>query len=313
MTQEEAVKLLQKYLAGNADQDEITKIEEWYGSLPTHQSLAHDRKLQIAESMRQHINYGTHSKSAKTQLFYSPWIKIAALLLVTLSVGLLFWKTGKQISESKIELTAYTNANQRKEITLPDSSKVILEPNTKITYPAHFSAEKRIVKLIGGDAFFSVVHESKRSFQVKLNSNLEVKVLGTSFRISDIADEDLLKITVATGKVAVRQATRSLGTLTRGEVLSFNKKSGKSAVQSGASTKVVKITFDGSSLAEVIQKMEYIYNIKIQVSQQRFLNLKCTADFNSGQAPSEILDILCDLHHLRLSESKDHKRFKIYQ
>jgi len=196
---------------------------------------------------------------------------------------------------------------------LPDSSKIILEPNTKISYPAHFSAEKRIVRLLAGDAFFSVVHEPKRSFLVKLQSDLEVKVLGTSFRIRDIPDEDLMKITVATGKVAVQQASRALGTLIKGDVLSFDKKSGKIAVLAGNRTKVVKIAFDGSSLAEVIEKLEYIYNIKIQVGQQQFLRLKCTADFNSGQEPSEILDILCDLHHLRLSESKDHKRFIIYQ
>jgi len=311
MTQEEAVKLLQKYLAGNANEAEISIIETWYGSLPTHESLSYDRKLQIAESMRKHIKSAIHSKNSKRRLI-SPWIKIAALLLVTLSVGLFFMKTGRQADDTRVEYIAYTKANERREITLPDSSKVILEPLTKITYPAHFSAKNRIVKLIHGEAFFSVIHESKRPFSVKLKSNLEVKVLGTSFRIRDVPNEDLLKIAVSTGKVAVQQGKKTLGTLIKGEELSFHKRSGNSSVQLATHPKLVKLSFDGSSLDEVIQKMEYVYNIKIQVSNSRFMSLKCTADFNSGQEPSEILDILCNLHHLRFIESRDHKVFKIY-
>ena len=307
MTQEEAVKLLQKYLAGNASQAEINTIETWYGSLPTHESVPYDRKLHIAESMRKHIKSTVHSKNSKRRLITS-WMKIAALLLVTLSVGLFFM----QADDTQLEYIAHTKANERREITLPDSSKVILEPLTKITYPALFSAKNRIVKLIHGEAFFSVLHDSKRPFSVKLKSNLEVKVLGTSFRIRDIPNEELLKIVVSTGKVSVRQGKKTLGALIKGQELSFHKRSGNSSVQLAAHPKLVKLSFDASSLDEVIQKMEYVYNIKIQVSNSRFMGLKCTADFNSGQEPSEILDILCNLHHLRFIESKDHKVFKIY-
>jgi len=311
MTQQEAVKLLQKYLAGNANEAEINIIEAWYGSLPTHESLSYDRKLQIAESMRKHIKSAIHSKNSKRRLI-SSWMKIAALLLVTLSVGLFFMKTSRKPDETQIEHIASTKPNERKEITLPDSSKVILEPLTRITYPAHFSAKNRIVKLIHGEAFFSVVHESKRPFSVKLKSNLEIKVLGTSFLIRDIPNEDLLKIVVSTGKVAVQRGKKTLGALIKGQELSFHKRSGNSSVQMAAHPKLVKLSFDASSLDEVIQKMEYVYNIKIKVSNPRFMSLKCTADFDSGQEPSEILDILCNLHHLRFIESGDHKVFKIY-
>lgn len=313
MTQKEAAGLLQKYVSGNANEQEIQKVEEWYGSLPAYHSLSDDRKAQIAESMREKIRHATRRESIKTRFFDSPWIKIAALLFIILSASLFFLNIGKHISESQMEIVAYTKGNERKEITLPDSSKVILEPHTQISYPAHFSPGKRMVKLAGGNAFFSVVHDSKRSFCVRLKSNLEVMVLGTSFRVCDVAEEDIVKITVSTGKVAVRHGSNPVGTLIKGQALSFNKKSGSSSVHLAARTNVVSLSFDGSSLAEVVQKMEYVYSIKIQVENPVLLNLKCTADFNSGQEPSEILDILCKLHHLRFVKNQDQQSYKIYQ
>ena len=313
MTQEEAAQLLQKYLDGKANQNEIRKIEEWYGALPNHEVVPRDRKLQIAADMRLRISNAIQVKKGQTKMLNGWWLKIAALLVVCLSIGLLFWKTSKQGNDSPVELTVFTKTGERKEITLPDSSKVILEPATRISYPVRFSSQVRMVKLLSGNAFFSVVHQPKRSFYVKLNANLGVKVLGTSFRIRDVANETLLKVTVSTGKVAVQQGAKPLAVLVKGQQLCFNKLSKQSSVDVATHPNIVKLSFDGSSLAEVIKKMEYTYNINIAVSDQRFLKLKCTAGFNSGQQPSEILDILCRLHHLRFTESKDHKTFKIYK
>src|SRR5690625_6727137 len=59
--------------------------------------------------------------------------------------------------------------------------------------------------ILEGEAFFDVVPDPDKPFIVH-SENLRTKVLGTSFNIRAFEDEQDIKITVATGKVAVGQA-----------------------------------------------------------------------------------------------------------
>lgn len=313
MTQEEAVALLQKYLDGKADEKESSQIREWYSSLPVNDPLPDDHKMLIGESMRAHVKDAIRKRGTKTGLLYRPWVRVAAMLLMLTSCGIIFWKTQTSGAGRNEERRVCTSSHERKEITMSDGSTVLMEPSSEIVYPARFSSAIRSVKLISGDAFFCVAHERKRPFSVRLNSHIQVKVLGTSFRIHDISNQDLLKITVATGKVAIQKGTKMLGTLTRGQELNFHKKTEHASVSRAIHPNIVKLYFEGSSLAQVIRNLEYVYDIHIKVSNPQFLELKCRAEFNSGQQPAEILDILCSLHHLRFSQSKDHHSFNIYR
>lgn len=314
MTQEEAAQLLQKYLAGNTNQEETNLVEEWYGSLPERAPLSDVQKMRIATQMRTHIKNAIHQGDHKKNGFrYGPWIRIAALLLVLLSFSLLFWRLNKTADHSQVhQVVIGTPINERKEVILPDGSSVMLEPSSKISYPSHFPTEKRVVTLLSGEAFFAVVHEPKRPFSVQLQSKLLVKVLGTSFRIRDRGTEDLLKVTVATGKVAVENGGQLLNHLIKGEELQFDKRT-KLASINKVQAQVVKLSFHGAPLAQLVEKLAYVYSIKIQVDNPQLLKLKTTAQFNSAQSPAEILDIVCRLHHLRFSENKANKTFKIYR
>jgi len=315
MTQEQAVQLLQKYLEGKTSIQETALVEQWYGSLPDRQLLSYERKLAIAANMQKHIQEAIAVKTNRNVYFFnSQWTRIAALLLVVFSFGLFFSKVSLKESPDQIKnIIVRTNSHERKKVSLPDGSTVTLEPMSKITYPSIFSPKQRTVSLLNGDAFFDVVHEEKRQFRVCLKAGFMVRVLGTSFRVRDGINERQLKITVATGKVAVEEGTKRIGTLVKGQELTFNKSSGQASIYAAAQIKLVKLSFEGASLAEVIRKMEYVYAIRIQVDQQKLLNLSTSAVFNSGQKPAEILDIICRIHHLHFSQSKDQKTFKIYR
>lgn len=315
MTQKEAAQLLQKYIDGKANPQEVALIEKWYGTLPEKESLPNDRKLLIAADMRAYIQNAIADQASKSpKIFYRQWISIAAISILMLSFGLFIWNNNRSLKSTGVEnITVATNPNERKNINLPDGSIITLEPATKITYPTQFSSTLRAVELLEGEAFFDVAHEENRQFNIKLKSGLAVKVLGTSFKVRDLANEGTLKVTVLTGKVAVQKNDKAIDTLIKDQELKFNRISGEAEVYATTQTKVVKLSFEGASLAQIIRKMEYIYNIRIQVDQSKLLQLSTSADFNSGQKPSEILDIICRLHKLKFNESKDHKIFKIYR
>jgi ferric-dicitrate binding protein FerR (iron transport regulator) len=88
--------------------------------------------------------------------------------------------------------------NQKREISLPDSSKVWLNENSEIVYDEDFLKDSLRKITLNGEAFFEVSHNRQKPFVVEGNG-LITRVLGTSF---DLKYTDTQKsLVVVTGKV----------------------------------------------------------------------------------------------------------------
>lgn len=314
MTEERSKQLLKKYLDGTAVPAEIKQVEDWYATLNTGKPDVPDaRKNAIREQMLRNIQLAVDAKKIRKPLWNSHWLRIAAAIAVVVSMTLIVWKLNDRHSPASDFVTTSSKAGERLKINLSDGSVLTLEPMAKVSYPSRFTEDSRHVKLIEGEAFFSVSHDAERPFLVELPSNLSVQVLGTSFRIrSHQADEDV-EVAVSTGKVAVNNEGKLLGLLTRNQHLKYNKLTGKSRIYRSENADPVEIAFNGATLFDVIERMEYVYNIEISLEDRSLSDLKCTATFNSSQRPEEILEIICSLHHIKASSDKNHKTFKIYK
>jgi ferric-dicitrate binding protein FerR (iron transport regulator) len=70
------------------------------------------------------------------------------------------------------------------QLTLPDGSKVWLNAETKLRYPANFDGEtKREIFLESGEAYFSVKRDAERPFVVRAGG-MDIHVLGTEFNVN---------------------------------------------------------------------------------------------------------------------------------
>jgi len=313
MTEEQAKQLLQKYLDGHAEPAEAKLVEEWYNLLPKEElDLSVSRKAAIGEAMLLNLRIAMNGKAKTRKIFsQSIWWRSAALLAIVVSIGLTIWKLNSA-APNNVQVVITTKAGEQKTILLSDGSEITLGPSARVVYPKQFAANSRKIALVEGEAFFSVAHEENRPFTVQVKSGLDVKVLGTSFRVSAYAYNPKVKITVATGKVAISKQQQLLGTLVKGQQLEYNKSNGSTAIHQTRYEEYVKISFDGETLAEVARKIGYIYGIKVVLTNKTITGLKCRASFTSKQRAEEILDILCSLHHLKFSTAKNHKTFKIY-
>ncbi len=313
MTEEQAKQLLQKYLDGHAEPAEAKLVEEWYNLLPKEElDLSVSRKAAIGEAMLLNLRVAMNGKAKTRKIFsQSIWWRSVALLAIVVSIGLAIWKLN-DAAPNNVQVVITTKAGEQKTILLSDGSEITLGPSARVVYPKQFDANSRKIALVEGEAFFSVAHEENRPFTVQVKSGLDVKVLGTSFRVSAYAYNPKVKITVATGKVAISKQQQLLGTLVKGQQLEYNKSNGSTAIHQTRHEEYVKISFDGETLAEVARKIGYIYGIKVVLTNKTITGLKCRASFTSKQRPEEILDILCSLHHLKFSTAKNHKTFKIY-
>jgi len=91
-------------------------------------------------------------------------------------------------------------------ITLSDGTKVWLNNESLIKYPAAFLGNERKVE-ITGEAYFEVAKNPFSPFNVTVNTPLgqgsEITVLGTHFNINAYTDEADIKTTLLEGKVKV--------------------------------------------------------------------------------------------------------------
>ena len=206
-------------------------------------------------------------------------LMIALLMLSVLAGGYLIMNGNKNI-----EIQATENGEM---VLLADGTKINLRKGAVLSYPKKFDEKSREIHL-EGEAFFDVERDPNKPFIVHtLYSDIEV--LGTSFNID--ADSDMSKITVATGKVQVKNSDNTESTvLTPNQSavvdqssISFSTTSDKNefAWKSG------KFEFDNTDLRKVVDDLNSYYGNKIKLS-----DTVGECSFNSSFDQEELSNIL---------------------
>jgi transmembrane sensor len=99
-------------------------------------------------------------------------------------------------------LTAATPRGGQYQITLPDGTRVWLNADSKISFPAQFIGKERKVLLLNGEVYFEVTKNKRMPFIVE-SKGQQIEVLGTHFNISAYSDEISTKTTLLEGSVRV--------------------------------------------------------------------------------------------------------------
>jgi len=100
---------------------------------------------------------------------------------------------------TKKDVCTYASADKVERFYLPDSSEVILNKNSQITYKYNTNRHLRSVAL-NGEAMFNVRHTGD-DFVVKTKQKVYTKVLGTSFNVKAYDGTSKVDLSVVEGKV----------------------------------------------------------------------------------------------------------------
>lgn len=197
--------------------------------------------------------------------------------------------------EKMAVLRKVENADQPKELLLPDGSTVWLNSESQVRYSDDFSGETREVYL-EGEAFFSVKRDESKPFIVHTGS-LSTRVLGTSFNIRAYPEQSDIKVTVSTGKVSVFDSTGVIGELIRDQQIAYQKGTGRSVRQLVQADHVNgwkenKLIFEGERFGSVAQTLEHRYHVNIRFSNKNIENSLVTAHFDSTESLPQILYML---------------------
>jgi ferric-dicitrate binding protein FerR (iron transport regulator) len=87
-------------------------------------------------------------------------------------------------------------------LTLPDGSEIWLNAASSITYPTAFTGNRRKV-VVSGEVYLEVVKNENMPFEVIVNDDIEITVLGTRFNVNAYKDEPSVSMTLLEGAIKV--------------------------------------------------------------------------------------------------------------
>lgn len=180
-------------------------------------------------------------------------------------------------------------------VTLPDSSRVVLGPQSTLVVPGTFGTGDRTVTLTG-DAYFNVRHDASKPFRVNSGSAV-VEDIGTTFTIesdaASLATVSVVEGSVRLSRTDVRTAPVVLGAGDRGVL----ERSGETRVEQNVvraeDTEWIsgRLSFRDAPLSRITAEMERWYGLKVRVADSSMLRRKVTTSFE-GESVDKALQIL---------------------
>ncbi len=229
---------IEKFLAGNCTEYEAKKIANYLRKdtsaiekyLPEKEWLQYLQQGSssgiVDTEILEQIHYLIRRKKVvKQRVFY---IAGMAATIIGIFWGVLFFNKQESIVSpqnnvavtEKKEIIYYNSTTVTTNFRLPDSTNVIVYPNSKITYSPDYNTVKRNIKL-EGTAEFSVAKNKEKPFTVFCDG-LATTALGTRFTVHGSGKN--VSVVLHEGKVAVRKMMddKVMVYLEPGEKVAFN-------------------------------------------------------------------------------------------
>ncbi|HEX3008708.1 MAG TPA: FecR domain-containing protein, partial [Bacteroidales bacterium] len=132
-----------------------------------------------------------------------PLLRIAAVMLILIAVGMLSYRAGsqKEIPSPTDFTEIQAPLGSRTRVNLPDGTKVWLNSGSLLRFANSFNKTERSVT-ITGEGYFDVSHNKKLPFVVN-TKEIRIKVIGTAFNIKAYPDDGLVETTLERGSLAI--------------------------------------------------------------------------------------------------------------
>jgi len=311
--------LIEKFRRGNCTEAEEQLLHRWLDLLEQDGgddlSLSAEEKQRIRNNMLENIF--PVNQPAHRRMILPAWMKAAAVLLPLVAAGAYYLWQQHTSARNSGWLSRQNVTAQVQQFRLPDSSLVMLGAHTTIRYPAKYTGQERIVKLLEGKAFFDVRSNPQQPFIVESN-NIRTTVLGTSFSVASYKDLYACRVTVMTGKVQVHTGNNNYGVLTAAERITIS--GGKTpplrdtiALADNMAWTRGEIVLRNASLQELIQMLREQYTVNTSTS----LDIRqgsYTVRLPAAMPLREVLDVIEKISYKpKIRFNMENNQLSIYQ
>ena len=150
--------------------------------LETEQAFAsHSVKMQLSnmfdESEKASAPFPVATKPSRNKLYWA-----MAVAGAFIGFAFFYFKSSMNLEEPPQKNEVATRKGSKSKITLPDSTVVWLNADSRIIYSDNFRGNKREVQLTG-EAFFEVAKDASKPFVVTVDA-ITVQAIGTAFNIN---------------------------------------------------------------------------------------------------------------------------------
>ena len=177
--------------------------------------------------------------------------------------------------------------------TLEDGSIIYLAQDATLSYPEHFEADKRLVKL-DGNALFDVSGNKQRPFLIETKYTT-IEVVGTAFNVKNNGKNDF-ELSVQRGLVKVTRLDNGESSFVKaGETVILNKnlflKSPTSDMDQFARY-TERIQFKDETLANIVRVINRMSSQPVQLSSSELENRRLTVSFYDN-SPAAMTELIC--------------------
>ena len=247
------------------------------------------------------------------------WWYAAAAAVILPVLGWFLWWQPKPASETNAEQiaaiekfdTIFNTTNATARAVMPDGTAIWLTANSHFSYQPHqYGVKKRYIRL-EGEAFFDVFNDPMRPFIVE-HDKIITQVLGTTFNIEAYPNEEQVKISLVSGKVAVNASTDTIRhfaprILEPGQQLIYNKQASSMTIKPLIYKDAAVFTkgwlvLDDVSLADALDRLKRQTGLNIIVPDNIRLDGKSITAIFKGGDPKELLANMLFAHGLQFRE-----------
>jgi transmembrane sensor len=261
---------------------------------------------------RLHNNKADGAHIVPVKFYQSTYFKVAAMLLVLVSIGFLFVKlkpaNSPQLLQQANSATDYlsvvnTSANS-KVVLMSDGSLAVLKPGSRLKYLRSFAKKRDVI--LNGEAFFEVHKNHAIPFLVHSN-DMVVRVVGTSFTVKSQKDKQAFNVIVNTGKVLVYDSkkatagTNSQNSVTlvpnqqvtyQPQLLKFKKETLPVPLILSEEIAPKEFTFDNTPFSVIVEKISKVYDVDIEYDKAKLGNISINASI-SQKPLDEKVKLIC--------------------
>ena len=188
---------------------------------------------------------------------------------------------------------------KRVDITFSDGTRMYVNADTRVFYPAVFKKDKREI-VVEGEVYLDVAKDPSRPFIVKANG-FDVKVLGTQFNVCAYKDDASASVVLVNGRVEVSSGENDRSILSPNQMIEINEK--------GTNVKNVDVfeyicwkdnmmMLNDRKVGETLDRLSRYYGRKILYDDE-IGNIPISGKLDLRKNMEDVINIVCQSLYLR--------------
>ena len=237
----------------------------------------------------------------KRKIFRSKALKYCIAAAAAAALFLTGAATSELLTGKRQETVLMASSENISSYTLPDGSKVWLNKNSWLTYNQRFGKRTRQVAL-KGEGYFEVNRDERRPFIVKMQNDLDIKVLGTTFNACNYPSLNKAEVILRSGSVQVSDNGRNEHVILKpNQKFTWNEGTAKiSSVNAMNCCRWFehRLVFDNVKLKDIIENLSHKYQTEISLNVGNLADKHMSMTIRD-ESVEDILDILTTLLPIR--------------